>query len=259
MPGADPETLAPAHTWGLAMIDAALCRRDFHRMDYRGIYTPPSDNPHGMLLFPGTIGGMNWGGVGLDIGRNIVVTNHSRLPNVVTMHPRDQVADVPVGDGGARPDQEIAPHWLSPWGVTRPIWLSALQVPCIAPPWGHVAATDLDSGALLWTRPLGTGRDSGPLGLPTFLSLPMGTANVGGTLVTATDLTFVAAAQDNVLRAYQTETGRLLWRARLPGGGQASPMSFVHEGRQYVVMVATGHARLETDIGDHIVAFALDD
>ncbi|MFN4099304.1 MAG: PQQ-binding-like beta-propeller repeat protein [Pararhodobacter sp.] len=257
LPGPEAEVIDPRHAWGLGVLDAAMCRRDFLRMDYAGIYTPPSENPHGMLLFPGTVGGMNWGGVGLDLGRQIVITNNSRLPNVVTMHPRAEVSDLPVGDGGARPDQEIAPHWLSPWGVTRPIWFSDLDMPCIAPPWGMMAATDLTTGELLWSQPIGTGYDSGPMGLPTRLMLPIGTATLGGPLVTATGLTFIASAQDDFLRAYETATGRLLWRARLPAGGQASPMSYVHEGRQYVVIGAAGHERLQTNVGDYVVAFAL--
>ncbi len=257
--GPDPEVLNYRNTWGLAMVDAALCRRDFLRMDYDGIFTPPTENPYGSLLFPGTVGGINWGGVALDLSRQILITNHSRLPNVVTMHPREQVDDLPVGSGGARPDQAIAPHWNSPWGVTRPMWLSILGVPCIAPPWGFLAATDLNSGRLLWSRPLGTGFDSGPSGLPTFLRVPIGTANLGGALTTGSGLTFIAAAQDDFLRAFETETGRLLWTARLPAGGQASPMTFLHEGKQYVVIVAAGHQRLETSVGDYVIAFSVAD
>ena len=255
--GPDPEVLNYRNTWGLAMIDAALCRRDFLRMDYQGIYTPPSENPYGTLLFPGTVGGINWGGVALDLSRQILITNHSRLPNRLIMHPRESVDEMPVGLGGARPDQDIAPHWLSPWGVTRPMWLSILGAPCIAPPWGYLAATDLNSGQLLWSKPLGTGFDTGPSGFPTFLRVPLGTVNIGGPLTTGSGLTFIAAAQDNYIRAFETETGRLLWAGRLPAGGQASPMTFVHEGRQYVVIVAAGHERLETTVGDYVVAFAL--
>ena len=255
--GPDPETLHHSQTWGVAMIDAALCRRNFLRMDYRGIYTPPSENPHGMLLHPGTVGGINWGGVGLDLARDIVITNHSRLPNVVTMIPRAEVDDMPVGLGGARPDQDVAPQWLAPYGVDRPMWLSILGAPCIAPPWGYVAATDLQSGALLWSLPFGTGFDTGPMGLPTFLRVPLGTVNIGGPLVTASGITFIGAAQDNFFRAYETETGQLLWSARLPAGGQASPMSFVHDGRQYIILHAAGHSQLETTVGDYIIAYAL--
>ncbi len=257
IPGPDPEVLNASHTFGLTPVDAAMCRLEFERMRYDGMYTPPIEGT--MLLFPGTIGGMNWGGLGFDEERGILVTNHSRLPNIVRMIPRAEVDDLPVGMGGARPDQEVAPHYLSPWGVDRPIWLSPLEVPCIAPPWGIVAATDMRTGDLLWSQPLGTGFDSGPFGLPTFLKVPIGTANIGGPLMTATGLTFIAAAQDNWLRAFQTTTGRLLWEGRLPAGGQASPMSYEFEGRQYVVMTATGHQRLTTTTGDYVVAFALPD
>lgn len=258
LPGPEPEVIDARHAFGMTPLDAAMCRLEFQRMRYEGMFTPPTDDPGGMLLFPGTIGGLNWGGLGLDRDRNIVITNHSRLPNKVVMVPRDEVGELPVGMGGARPDQDVAPHYFSPYGVDRPIWLSALEVPCIAPPWGFVAATDLDSGELLWSQPLGTGFDTGPLNLPTFLKLPIGTANVGGPLVTATGLTFIAASQDNWLRAYETATGRLLWQGRLPAGGQASPMSYEVDGRQYVVIIAAGHERLMTDMGDYIVAFALE-
>lgn len=257
LPGADPEQLDARHAFGVSPLDAAMCRLEFERMAYRGIYTPPTDTPGGMLLFPGTVGGMNWGGLGYDRDRNILITNHSRLPNRVIMHPRDEVEDLPVGMGGARPDQTVAPHYFSPWGVDRPMWLSPLSVPCIAPPWGFLAATDMDSGELLWSQPIGTGFDIGPMGVPTFMKIAMGTPNLGGPVVTATGLTFIAAAQDNWLRAYETATGRLLWQGRLPAGGQASPMSYVIDGRQYVVIAATGHGQLQTEIGDYIVAFAL--
>ena len=255
MPGPDPEVLDASHTFGLTPIDAAMCRLQFERMRYDGMYTPPIEGQ--MLLFPGTIGGMNWGGLGFDEDRGILVTNHSRLPNIVEMIPREEVSDMPVGLGGARPDQTIAPHFFSDWGVDRPIWLSPLEVPCIAPPWGILAATDMRTGDLLWSQPLGTGFDNGPLGLPTFLKVPLGTANIGGPLVTATGLTFIAAAQDNWLRAFETQTGRLLWEGRLPAGGQASPMSYEIDGRQYVVITATGHERLTTTTGDYVVAFSL--
>lgn len=211
-----------------------------------------------MLLFPGTIGGPNWGGIALDRPRNIVITNHSRFPNMVRMIPRADVEDAAVGDGGARPDQKVAPQKGAPWGVDRPLWTSPLGVPCISPPWGYVAATDIESGALLWSRPLGTGYDMGPLGIPSRIGVPLGTPNVGGAVVTASGLTFIAAAQDNYLRAFETASGRLLWRARLPAGGQSGPMTYMHGDRQYVAISATGHARLETKVGDNIVVYALD-
>jgi quinoprotein glucose dehydrogenase len=223
------------------------------------MFTPPTVEAKGIVLLPGTVGGMNWGGLGFDPVRRLVIANYSRLPNVVDMTPRAQVADRPVGSGGARPDQATAPHSGTPYGVDRPMWLSILDVPCLAPPWGFIAATNLDTGELAWTKPLGTGFDMGPLGIPTRLKIAMGTPNLGGPLVTAGGLTFIGAAQDNYLRAFETATGRLLWQDRLPAGAQAGVMSYEHNGKQYIAITATGHARFETTLGDYLKVFALDD
>lgn len=259
IPGARPERIDARHMFGLTPLDAAWCRIQFQRMRYEGIYTPPTDEGLGMLLLPGTIGGPNWGGISVDETRGIAIINYSRLANHVTLYPREDVGDIPVGDGGARPDQAIYPQAGSPWGVNRPIWMSPLNVPCIAPPWGFLAAVDLASGDLQWAQPLGTGYDMGPLGIPSRIRIPIGTPNVGGPLTTASGLTFIAAAQDNYLRAFETETGRLLWSGRLPAGGQAGPMTYIHDGRQYVAMNANGHARLETKVGDTLIVYALED
>ena len=257
VPGREPETIDGRHIWGVTPVDAALCRIGFHARRYEGMFTPPTVETKGMVLLPGTVGGMNWGGLAFDPVQRIVIANYSRLPNVVDMFPRSEVKDRPVGSGGARPDQAIAPHSGTPFGVDRPMWLSVLNVPCLAPPWGFIAATNIDTGELAWSRPLGTGFDSGPLGIPARLKIEMGTANLGGPLTTAGGLTFIAAAQDNFLRAFETATGRLVWQARLPAGGQAGPMTYEHNGRQYIAITATGHARFETTQGDFLKVFAL--
>lgn len=257
VPGREPEQIDASYTFGLSPIDAALCRISFHRHRYEGMYTPPTPDGAGMLLFPGTLGGMNWGGGGFDPVRRLFIANNSRFPNLVVLHPREEVEDKAVGSGGARPDQKIAPHVGTPFGVTRPTWVSGLNLPCISPPWGYITATDIDTGRIAWSKPLGTGFDVGPLGIPTRLKIVTGTPNLGGPLVTAGGLTFIAAAQDNFLRAFETDTGRLLWEARLPAGGQAGPMTYEHNGRQYVAISATGHERLMTKPGDFLKVYAL--
>jgi hypothetical protein len=77
--------------------------------------------------------------------------------------------------------------------------------------------------------------------------------------VTQGGLVFIGAAMDNYLRAFDLETGKELWKGRLPAGGQATPMTYRlgENGRQFVVIAAGGHGRLGTDIGDSVVAFAL--
>jgi hypothetical protein len=82
---------------------------------------------------------------------------------------------------------------------------------------------------------------------------------MGGPIATAGDLIFVAAAADNYLRAFDIETGRELWKSRLPAGGQATPMTYRagRDQRQYLVIAAGGHAKLDTARGDFVIAFAL--
>jgi quinoprotein glucose dehydrogenase len=259
LPGRDPERIGPRHAFGLTPIDAALCRIQFHRMRYDGMYTPPTDRGLGTLLYPGTIGGLNWGGLAIDPARGLVIANNSRLANQVRLVPRDRVDDPAIGDGGRRPDQAVAPQKGAPWGVDRPIWLSILGVPCNTPPWGFLSATDLATGRMVWSQPFGTGFDAGPLGIRMRIRIALGTPNLGGAVTTASGLTFIAAAQDDYLRAFETATGRLLWSGRLPAGGQASAMTYMHRGRQYVAIGATGHKQLKTRAGDALIVYALPD
>lgn len=98
-------------------------------------------------------------------------------------------------------------------------------------------------------------RDSAPLPLPFKLGMPM----LGGPLVTGGHLFFVAATADNYLRAFDTDTGTQLWEARLPAGGQATPMTYMADGKQYVVIAAGGHGSFGTKSGDYVIAYALPD
>lgn len=256
-PGREPEVIAEEHLFGLTPLDALFCRIQFKRMRYEGIYTPPTDQGEGTLVFPGSLGGLTWGGLSVNPEQQILITNNSRLPDRLKLYPRAQVLDPPVGSGGARPDQNIAPQAGAPFGAAKALWLSPLGVPCVAPPWGFLSATDMRTGQLLWSQPLGTAQDAGPLGMATRLKLRVGTPNVGGAVNTRSGLTFIAAAQDNYLRAFDTRTGDLLWDGRLPAGGQATPITYTHEGRQYLAIAAGGHAGLRTNLGDSVVAFAL--
>src|SRR5690606_14618130 len=100
----------------------------------------------------------------------------------------------------------------------------------------------------------GTVRDRAPLPLP----FKMGVPSLGGPLLTAGGVAFLSGTLDYYLRAYDVNTGRELWKARLPAGGQATPMSYRSpSGRQMVLVVAGGHGSLGTAAGDSIIAYAL--
>jgi quinoprotein glucose dehydrogenase len=111
------------------------------------------------------------------------------------------------------------------------------------------------TGKVLWDVPLGTTRDMAPGSQ--FVMHGTGTPNFGGPIVTGSGLVFIGAAMDNYLRAFDATTGKELWRGRLPAGGQATPMTYVWKGRQYVVIAAGGHGKSGTKRGDRVVAFAL--
>jgi quinoprotein glucose dehydrogenase len=116
-------------------------------------------------------------------------------------------------------------------------------------------AIDLETRRQLWEVPLGTTRDLAPFPL----WFEVGVPNIGGPVITASGLVFIGAATDNFLRAFDLETGDLLWKARLPAGPQATPMTYRAgpDGRQFVVIAAGGHKYLGTTLGDAVVAFAL--
>ena len=132
------------------------------------------------------------------------------------------------------------------------------MVPCQQPPYGVLSAIDMKTRKLLWARPLGSARDIGPLGIKSMLPFTMGVPNTGGSVVTRSGITFIAATPDSYLRAFDTRSGRLLWQARLPAGGFATPMTYLSPtGRQYVVIAAGGHRALGGETGDYVVAYAL--
>ena len=133
--------------------------------------------------------------------------------------------------------------------------VSPFGVPCNPPPWGTLVALDLDRGEKVWEVPFGTTRDMAPWPFWREFGLP----SMGGPIVTAGGLVFIAASLDDYLRAYDVETGEELWRARLPAGGQATPMTYRlrDDGKQYVVIAAGGHGAMGTRPGDSVIAYAL--
>jgi quinoprotein glucose dehydrogenase len=242
-----PHGISPDDAYGLLGLDRWLCRKRIEERRHGPIYTPPT--LEGTVVVPGNAGGSNWGGIAAHPGRRIVVANVMNLPFLVRLVPRADLAATEK----ANERVELSPQDGTPYGLEREPFLSPIGIPCTKPPWGTLAAVDLGKGEILWQRPLGTVADL--VGLPVYWEV--GTPNLGGPLVTAGGLVFVGAAMDDFLRAFDLGTGTELWRGRLPAGGQATPMSYEIDGRQFVVIAAGGHERAGKRIGDSIVAFAL--
>lgn len=123
--------------------------------------------------------------------------------------------------------------------------------PGIKPPWGTLNAVDLNSGELLWKVPLGEFEELTARGIP-----PTGTENYGGPVVTAGGLVFIAATKDEKIRAFDKDTGKVLWEAKLPAAGYATPAVYDINGKQYVV-IACGGGKIGSKSGDEYVAFSL--
>ncbi len=235
----NPTRITEGDLWGPTPNDKAACLAQFTQMRHGDIFTPPS--LQGTLSFPAYPGGVNWGGVTVDPERQLLIVNTMRLAAWGKLVPRKP---------GSTSGNQIG----TPYHMERAVWAGPSGLPCQKGPWGMLTAIDLRTGTVKWERPLG--------GLPPGKALPApvstwGSPNFGGSLATAGGLIFIAAGMDERLRAIDIETGRDLWSAKLPAGGQATPMTYTIGGTQYIVMAAGGHGSLGTTLGDQVVAFTL--
>ncbi|WP_315806756.1 MULTISPECIES: glucose/quinate/shikimate family membrane-bound PQQ-dependent dehydrogenase [unclassified Bradyrhizobium] len=246
------EKLSGAQMWGATMFDQLACRIKFKRLRYEGPFTPPSEQ--GTLVYPGDFGMFEWGGIAVDPVRQIAIANPQSIPFVSRLVPRGK--DNPAAPNAAHPpgtELGVQPMYGTPYGVDLGIFLSPLGIPCMAPPWGSLAAIDLKTNQIVWQHRVGTIRDEAPLPLPFKLGVPM----LGGPMVTAGGVAFLTSTMDYYIRAFDVNDGRLLWQDRLPAGGQSTPMTYEAGGRQYVVTVDGGHGSFGTKLGDYVRAYAL--
>ncbi|NNH01337.1 glucose/quinate/shikimate family membrane-bound PQQ-dependent dehydrogenase [Acinetobacter sp. ANC 5414] len=251
---APKEKLTDKQMWGATMFDQLMCRVYFKSLNYDGIYTPPSEN--GTLVFPGNLGVFEWGGMSVNQDRQVALMNPIGLPFVSRLIPEDPNRKQTAK--GAGTEAGVQPMYGVPYGVEIKAFLSPLGLPCKQPSWGFVAGVDLNTHEVVWKKRIGTIRDS----LPKLFQLPavkIGVPGLGGSISTAGNVMFVAGTQDNYIRAYNVTNGDLLWEGRLPAGGQATPMTYEANGKQYVVIMAGGHGSFGTKIGDYLVAYALPD
>jgi len=236
----DPEkdfySLTPEH--------AAYCKELWTKNDMytRGPYTPPGTQGT-MVTFPSTLGGGNWNGLSFDPTLGLVFTSVMNLGQVAKM-----VEGQARGGGPAT--------WVrrSPWGgAVGRFWNPENRIPCSAPPFGELVAVDVNRGDIAWKVPFGVIDSLKEKGFAN-----TGTANIGGTIATASGLIFVGATIDCRFRAFESKTGRQLWETQLDACAHSLPMTFMgKDRRQYVVVAAGGGSFLGAPPGSKIVAFAL--
>jgi len=199
-------------------------------------------------LYPSALGGGNWGGAAYHEESNLLIIKASNLATRLKLVPKPESEN-----GDASVDYLTRPLKGTPYNIEGEVFVAPSGAPCTPPPWGTLTAIDMDSGEQAWQIPLGQVKRFG-------LKSPesWGSPNIGGPIVTAGDLIFVAAALDEKIRALDIESGEQLWQAKLPVSGTAVPMTFMGEdGRQYVVIAAGGTERAATGAYDAIKAFAL--
>jgi quinoprotein glucose dehydrogenase len=235
--------VTPDDAWGVAWFDTHACRKRIESYRSEGIFQPPSLKDS--IMQPGNAGGSNWGGIAFDPRRQLAVANTMNLPFVVALIPRANLHEQAISENYK--DFEFARQEGTPYGMRRTAFKSGVGIPCVKPPWGMLTGVDMEHGTIKWQIPLGD---------TPYIHLNLGMPGLGGPIVTASGLVFIGASLDDRFRAFDTDTGKLLWDVKLPAGGQATPMTYSLGGRQYVVIAAGGY-KGDSTRGDYVVAYAL--
>jgi glucose dehydrogenase len=213
------------------------CEALFDRVVSGGIFTPHGEKL--TLVFPGNLGGATWSGAAFDPSSGYLFVNTNELGAVGEMRKQASGAYRRASD---LPRGEYARFW------------DERRWPCQKPPWGTLSAVNLHDGSIAWRVPLGIVEELAAKGLK-----DTGTPNLGGAIVTASGLVFIAGTNDSRMRAFDARTGATLWETRLPASGHATPVTYLgpRSGKQFVAIAAGGGGYLSPTYADALVAFSL--
>ncbi|MFL6415483.1 MAG: PQQ-binding-like beta-propeller repeat protein [Bryobacteraceae bacterium] len=213
------------------------CTERASKLRYEGIFTPPSVG--GTLVFPGNVGGANWGGGSYDPVRGLIFTAANRLATEVRLIPREAFDRSGHGDTGERLGLEYGPQTGAPFGMSRRTFLGPDGRPCNQEPWGALTAIEVETGKLRWESPI--------------------TTSLGGPLYVNGAVFFGGGVFENKFRAFSAENGRKLFETDLPFTANSTPGTYEWRGKRYVVISAGGHGKVDgSKLGDLIMAFTLE-
>lgn len=232
------QSMKPEELTNVTPESRAFCESIVKDAELKPLFTPIGLKT--TVLFPGTNGGTNWGGASFDSTTRTLYVNSMDVAMVFRQELRPPGSVIPYRNRGVQ----------SP---SSRFWDENLY-PCQQPPWGRMTAINMDTGEFRWQAVLGEYDALTKRGVP-----PTGTPNLGGSVVTAGGLLFIAATNDSRFRAFDKDTGKILWETRLPASGHANPMTFrsSKNGKQYVVIAAGGGNKYNSEFSDSLVAFTL--
>jgi quinoprotein glucose dehydrogenase len=249
-PALVPQKLSAADAWGITPEDRDYCRERIKSLRNDGVFTPPS--LQGSLSQPGNVGGMNWSGYAFDPQHSLLLVNTNNVPAEMGVIAADKYWDAVDKNTG---DLEYTQQSGAPYGMFRTfLFAKAHHLPCAPPPWGTLTAVDMAQGTIRWQVPLGSLAPNNP-------AIPVGAPSLGGPIVTAGGLVFIAGTLiDTAIRAFDVETGKEFWKFDLPAPGAGTPITYQVRpgGKQFLVIAAGGHPKItEEKQTDEVIAFAL--
>jgi quinoprotein glucose dehydrogenase len=208
-----------------------------------GMQSGPLFTPYGpklTIVFPGTVGVVNWHGMSYNPKLGYLFVNTNELAGV---------GKIALTKPGVEPPYDRT----SPWGLYALFWDREKFWPCQQPPWGQLWAINVNTGDVAWKEPFGTIPELDAKGVHN-----TGSLNYGGSISTGGGLVFIAASIDQHFRAYAAATGKILWDIKMETGAYVTPSTFMgKDGKQYVVIVDTGGSFFDRTNGDSVLAFAL--
>ncbi len=219
------------------------------------LYREAGAPPHSTILFPGSVGGANWGGTAADPNLGYIFVNTMDEASIGWVEKKPEGARVPYDRNSI-----VGPTSRFQWSEGDPRSGNINHAgehawPCQRPPWGRLTAVNAHTGDIAWQVPLGI-TDELPAGKQN-----TGRLNMGGPIATAGGLVFIAASNDKRFRAFDSKTGKELWVTKLPLSAHAVPITYQgKDGKQYVAITAAGFSALD-DPGpsgsDALVVYAL--
>jgi quinoprotein glucose dehydrogenase len=267
LPNLAPLTFNANQVFGASDKDKSFCHDKVASLVNQGIFTPISTD--GTLLYPGSVGGVEWGSPAIDPHSGIMYSNANALAFDIRLIPRrpettglldrmdrkfhewwtswTPTSELPPDQRFRAPDtagHELSTQAGTPYQIFREPLISPSGLPCTPQPWSAMVAINLNTGKRLWSEPLGTMIDG----------KQTGSISAGGPIVTGGDLVFSASTSDPYLRALDPLTGHELWRGKLPAAAQATPMTYKIGQRQFVAICVRGSAN--GAVADSVVAFA---